>query len=173
MIPRHNELIAILLLIFATAAMAAFSSFVVITPENEAEHRFLVQVQAVADSPDRSRVRVVGAVVEHLRVWLVICRTPVHADEQHFRYVFWFDARNENIERYTQLFPEQTTLPESGDQLYSYVEAELSHEQMRRAYIYIDHPRPVDDGGYYYSIDLAYYLEGDLGKKSELLWGGQ
>lgn len=171
--PARKTLTVLVLLAFASAAMAAFSRFVVITPENEAEHRFLVQVQAMTDYRDRSRVRVVGAVVEHLRIWLVVCRTSVHADEQHFRDVFWFDANNENIERYIRLFPEQTTLPESGDQLHSFVEVELPHEQLRRAYIYIDHPRPVLDGGYFYSIDLAYYLKGDLGKKSEIQWGGQ
>lgn len=41
---------------------------------------------------------------------------------------------------------------------------------MRRAYIYFDHHRPVDDGRGYCSIDLTCYLEGDLGKKSVIQW---
>ena len=44
---------------------------------------------------------------------------------------------------------------------------------MRRAYIYIDYPRPVDDGGYYYSIDLAHYLKDNPRRKSEIRWGAQ
>jgi hypothetical protein len=41
---------------------------------------------------------------------------------------------------------------------------------MQRSYLYIDFPQPVLDEGYYYSIDLAYYLEGALGKKSQIQW---
>ncbi len=41
---------------------------------------------------------------------------------------------------------------------------------MARSYVYIDFPRPVNDGGYYYSVDLAYYLDGPLGKDIEIYW---
>jgi hypothetical protein len=173
MFARQKNLILIVLLTIAGGAMAASSRFVVITPKNEVEHPFMIKVRGVAGQGGWSRVRVVGDVGAHQRAWLVVCKYSVGAGSQNFRGVFWFDAQDENIERYIQLFPEQTALPESGDRLYPYVEAELPDEQMRRAYIYIDYPHPVDDGGDYYSIDLAYYLEGSLGKKSEIEWGAQ
>lgn len=170
---NREKLMALTLLAVASTAMAAFSRFVVITPANEAKYPLLIQVEAVPGHERRSRIRVVGDVGSDQRAWLVVCRESVDPGGQYFRDVFWFDAKDANIERYIQLFSEQTRVPGRGDHLYPYVELELSHEQMRRAYIYIDYPYPVDDGGYYYSIDLAYYLESDLGKKSEIQWGGQ
>ncbi len=167
---RQQKLILILLLSFASAAFASFSALVVITPENEARHSFSVQVNGVAGLGERSRVRVIGDVGGGQRVWLIICKTPVDSSRQQFRDVLWSHAENHDIERYIQLFPEQTTESESGERSNPYVEVELSNEQMRRAYIYIDYPRPVDDGGYYYSIDLAYYLEGSLGKERSIEW---
>lgn len=170
MITHKKKLTLILWLSLVSAAFASWSGFVVITPENEAEHPFSVQVKAVADHEGRSRIRVIGAVGGSQRAWLIICKTSVGSDNQNFRNVFWFAAENEDIEGFIQLFPDQITVSESGEQSHPYVEIDLSHEQMQRAYIYIDYPKPVDDGGYYYSIDLAYYLDGGQGKKSAIQW---
>ncbi len=170
MITLKKKLLLIVWLSLVNAAFAASSQFVVVTPANEAQHPFLVQVKAVADDDERSRVRVIAAVDGGQRAWLILCKTYLNSSGQNFRNVLWFSAKNQNIERVTRLAPEQTTLSESGEKSYSYVEVELSYEQMRRAYIYIDYPRPIDDGGDYYSIDLAYYLEGSRGKKSVIQW---
>ncbi|HSS65457.1 MAG TPA: hypothetical protein VLS27_13560 [Gammaproteobacteria bacterium] len=156
-----------------SAAIAASSRFVVITPENEAQHPFLVQIDAVAHGGGRSRVRVAGPVGGDQRAWLVVCRKYVGSSRQRFREVLWFSAENGDIERLVRLLPQQAAPPESGAQRYSYVETELSREHMRRAYINIDYPRPVDDGGAYYSIDLAFYLEGSAGRKSTIQWDTQ
>ena len=152
------------------AAFAASSTFVVITPENETEHPFLIQVKGVAGHKEHSRVRVVGANDASRHAWLVICKKYVYASRQNFRNYFWYGEQVKEIERVVELHPTQTTLPKSGDQVYDYVEVELSHDQMRRAYIYIDSAFEINDGGYFYSIDLAYYLEGSSGKKSIIQW---
>ena len=170
---RHNELIAIVLLAFASAATAAFSRFAVITPANETEHPFVIQVEAVPGHEGRSRIRVIGDIGTSQRAWLVVCRTSVNPCGPYFRDMFWFGAENDNVELWMQLFPEQSLVPGWRGHLYPYVELELPPEQMHRAYIYIDFPHPVDDGGYYYSIDLAYYLEGAMGKKGDLRWEAQ
>ena len=153
------------------SAFAAFSAFVVITPENEAEHPFLIQVMAVANFEEHSRVRIIGAIDESRHAWLVVCKNYVNSSRQNFRNFFWYGKQNEEIERVTRLHTGQTALPEWDDNIYDYVEVELSHEQMRRAYIYIDYPFEINDGGYYYSIDLAYYIEGSEGKKNAIRLG--
>jgi hypothetical protein len=173
MIGHKKKLLLILWLSLVNAAFAASSRFVVITPANETRHPFLVQVKAVADDNERSRIRVIGAVDGGQRAWLILCETYLNSCGSNFRNVLWFSAMNAKIERVTRLTPEQTTLSKSEKKTYSYVEVELSHEQMRRAYIYIDYPRQIDDGGGYYSIDLAYYLEGSRGKKSVIQWETQ
>ncbi|MDX1529155.1 MAG: hypothetical protein R3337_11055, partial [Gammaproteobacteria bacterium] len=60
MLTRRNGLIATLLLVFAGAATASWSRFVVITPANEAEYPIVVQVEAVPGDEGRSRIRVIG-----------------------------------------------------------------------------------------------------------------
>lgn len=169
---RLNELVATVLLAFAfsAAAVASWSRFVVITPANESEYPIVVRVEAVPGDEGRSRIRVIGDIGKWQRPWLVVCRTSVDPCGPYFRDMFWFGADNEKVELWMQLFPEQTLVPGWRGHLYPYVELKLSPEQMHRAYIYIDFPHPVDDGGYYYSIDLAYYLEGTLGKKSDVQW---
>ena len=46
----------VIMLLPANIVLAAFSAFVVITPENEAKHPFLIQAQAVENQPDRTRI---------------------------------------------------------------------------------------------------------------------
>lgn len=173
MMSSSKQFILIFSLSLANAVFAASSAFVVITPENEGEHPFSIQVKIVPDQEERSRVQIVGAINGSRHAWLIVCKKTLNSNQQNFRAFFWYGGRHEEIERAIRLYPGKTTLPESGDQMYEYVEVELSHEQMRRAYVYIDYPLEINDGGYYYSIDLAYYLEGSLGKKSMLRWETQ
>ncbi len=170
MITHKKKIILILWLSLVNAAFASWSEFIVITPKNEPEHPFSIQVKTVPDHEERSRIRVIGPVDGRQHAWLIVCKKYVNSNEQAFRSALWSNAQNQNIERVIRLRPVQTTLPESSEQSQPYVEVELSHKQMRRAYIYIDYPKPVDDGGYHYSIDLVYYLDGSEGKKSAIRW---
>jgi len=159
------------MLLHANIVLAAFSAFVVITPENEAKHPFLIQAQPVENQPDLTRIRVIGSVAGNKKVWLIVCKQRLLPGGQNFRTTIWEGRENNNdIVNITQLKPGQITLPETGSQQYAYVEVVLSNDEMQRSYLYIDYPREVYDGGYYYSIDLAYYLEGPQGKKSQIQW---
>ena len=46
----------VIMLLYAHIVLAGFSAFVVVTPENEAKHPFLIQAQAVENQPDRTRI---------------------------------------------------------------------------------------------------------------------
>ena len=169
--------VAVALLFFVLAAsiirpaFAAFSEFVVITPANDSEHGFLIRAKTVTGRTDQTRVRVIGPINGDKIVWLVLCKNTLQRDEQNFRTVIWGeDKARKDITRVVRLNPGRIMVPESGGYEQAYVEITLSDEHMARGYIYIDYPRPVDDGGYYYSVDLAYYLAGPLGKKSEIHW---
>lgn len=152
-------------------AFAAFSEFVVITPANDSEHGFLIQAKTATGRTNQKRVRVIGPMNGDKVVWLVLCKKAVQSDEQNFRTVIWGEEKaRKDITRVIRLNRGRIMVPESGGHEQAYVEVTLSDEHMARGYIYIDYPRPVDDGGYYYSVDLAYYLAGPLGKKSEIHW---
>ena len=152
-------------------AFAYFSSFEVITPDNEAEHLFLIQSQPLVNQLGYTRVRVIGPIDDHRGVWLVECKKSLLPESQNFRMTIWgYKQFNDDIIKITRLKPGQTTLPGRDSQLFAYVEVVLSNDKMQRSYLYIDFPREVRDGGYYYSIDLPYYLEGPKGKKSQIQW---
>ena len=162
-----------LLLVFlhTNIAFAIFSEFVVITPNNEAQHSFLIQAQPLKNKPGFTRVKVIGPIHNHMGVWLIECKQSLLPESQNFRMTIWgYKQFNDDIIKITPLTPDQTTLPGKGSQKYPYVEVVLSNKVMQRSYLYIDFPREVKDGGYYYSIDLPYYLEGPKGKKSQIQW---
>jgi len=159
------------MLLHTNIALASFSAFVVITPANETRHPFLIQAQPVENQTNLTRIRVIGPVDGHKKVWLIVCKQTLLPSSQNFRSIIWDEReKNKGIVKISQLKPGQITLPETGDQQYAYVEVALSNDEMGRSYLYIDYPSEVYDGGYYYSIDLAYYLEGSLGKKSLIKW---
>ena len=161
----------ILFFSYNSIAFAAFSAFVVITPDNEAEYPFLIQAQPLENQPGYTRVKVIGPVDGSQKAWLIECKQSLLSESQNFRMTIWgYTQFNDDIIKITPLTPGKTTLPEKGDQQYSYVEVVLPNKVMQRSYLYIDFPREVRDGGYYYSIDLPYYLEGPRGKKSQIQW---
>ena len=161
----------VLILLYTNTAFAAFSAFVVITPDNEAEYPFLIRAQPLENQPGYTRVKVIGPVDGSKKAWLIECKQSLLSESQNFRMTIWgYEQFNDDVIKITPLKPGQTTLPGKGSQTYPYVEVVLSNKVMQRSYLYIDFPREVRDGGYYYSIDLPYYLEGPRGKKSQIQW---
>lgn len=153
---------------------AAFSAFVVITPDNEAEYPFLIKTQPLDNQPGYTRVRVTGPISDDKGVWLVECKKSLLADSQNFRMTIWgYKQFNDDIIKITRVTPGKSTMPGGGSQLFTHIEVVLPNDKMQRSYLYIDFPREVKDGGYYYSIDLPYYLEGPQGKKSQIQWEKQ
>jgi len=129
------------MLLYANIVLAAFSAFVVITPENEAKHPFLIQAQAVENQPDRTRIWVIGPVEGRKKVWLIVCKQKLLPTSQNFRTDIWEGSENNTaIVTINQLTPGRTTLPETGSQQYAYVEVVLSNDEMQRSYQYIDYP---------------------------------
>ena len=161
----------VILVLHADIASAYFSAFVVITPRNEAEHPFLIQASAVEDQPGFTRIRVIGPVDASRKAWLIKCEQSLLPDSQNFRSAIWEGRESHKaIIDINLLEPTSTGLQESDGQQRAYVEVLLSNEELKRSYVYIDYPYEVRDGGYYYSIDLAYYLHGPSARKSMIQW---
>lgn len=83
--------------------------------------------------------------------YFIVAKNRLDANEQNFRREIWQipNARNENIR--TDFINMLRPLNENKYKLY------ISEDIIERAFIYIDFPRAVSDGGYYYSIDLSKY----------------
>ena len=150
---------------------AVFSAFVVITPANEASHPFRIDTHPLETSDDLMRVRITGPLGDSQKAWLIVCKQSLLSDKQNFRSAIWNQTpENENIVNIQQLNPVRASSVTADGKEEIYIEVVLTSDEMSRSYIYIDYPREVRDGGYYYSIDLAYYLQGRLGKKSFIQW---
>ena len=152
-------------------ALAVFSALVVITPANEISHPFSIETHPVQNGKDLMRVTVTGSLKGGQTAWLIVCKQSRQPDQQNFRAAIWnHGPENDEIISIRQLHPTQPHAAATGEQRQADITAVLTSAEMKRSYIYIDYPREVRDGGYYYSVDLAYYLPGDSGKKSLIQW---
>jgi hypothetical protein len=162
--------IVLSLLMQIKVAMAIFSELVVITPQNETEHPFDIQVVAIENRPGDHRIRVAGPVDDDQKTWLIRCQRSLLPEKQNFRQAIWQGGTgNRDVVQIMRLTP-QYPADKAGMEKQVYVEVVLSDDVMKRSYLYVDFPQNVDDGGYHYSIDLAYYLPGPAGKKSMIRW---
>ena len=158
------------LLYYVPSARAASSRFVVITPSNESNHPFTISIKPADGSKYRSNITITGIFRKAQSNWLVVRKKYANSGEQNLRNYIWYDrplVDPNRIQRLTILMPEVSL--EKNIQPDT-LEIELSNSEIKRAQIYIDYPREIDDGGYYYSLDLPYYLKGSLGKKSTIKW---
>lgn len=150
------------MLIFANTAYASFSQFIRITPETEKKHNIQVQIKPISNQKNKYRITIPFS-SDSQQAWLIICKKPVVPEKQEFRNYIWSfctdDDENRDIivsaclrENKNNLIP-----PDSGTS--NNIEIILDEESIRKAYIYIDFPMLVLDGGYYYTIDLSSYLD--------------
>ena len=79
--------------------------------------------------------------------WLILSSRKLSKNEQNLRYYIW-----EGTGAPANMVLKSKINPATND-----YEVKLTNQIIHSAYIYIDFPRPVNDGGYYYSIDLWRY----------------
>ena len=163
--------IPLLALGFSRPAFGAFSEFVVLTPKNDLYHGFRIQTFPVPSQADHTRVRVTWPLDEYQQMWLVECKKSLPTEQQNFRPLVWGETDEDGVVVSIKPMERQSVAGAETERVqYAYVEIALPNEQLTRSYLYIDFPQPLNDGGYYYSIELAYYLDGPLGKKSDIYW---
>ncbi|MCI5208867.1 MAG: hypothetical protein D3910_08750 [Candidatus Electrothrix sp. ATG2] len=97
---------------------------------------------------------------DHKHAWLVIASKPLLEKEQELRTPIWGQGEmSRSIELLAKLSPmkyEQVTKENYKESKYIVT---ISRDLAYRSYVYIDFPRLVFDGGYYYSIPLSSYCK--------------
>lgn len=152
-----KHLITLIAILAAVQARAAWSAFAHVTPETEERYGLVVYVTQIEKDSFRIRLPAVG--YDHKRAWLIIASDRLTEREQALRSYIWQSTKPPRpILVKAKLSPRQSSAssPKQGEPRY--YEVELSSEMIKRAYIYIDFPSVVLDGGYFYSIDLPAYL---------------
>jgi hypothetical protein len=156
----------ILLLVFANQALARWSSFVVVTPMSQSKEQEIVipgkksweqlHVEAkVSHQGGMCTVKLRPVGYPSKQAWLVITSKQLSKKEQDLRSTIWGQSiQDPNIILKTKLSP-YTVWVVNDDFTDAYYELAISKTESQYAYIYIDFPVPVEDGGFYYSIDVG------------------
>lgn len=156
-------IIPFLILVLFKSSYATWSSFAHVTPETEKEYK--IKVELLIDSTDTSRflVKIKAPRKSHSKkVWLVVSDKKIEKENQKFRDFFWFGKHSKDIVIWSMLKP-----IEKNPHVYTAEQRAVKQEKfeiiikkklLTTTYIYIDFPSVTYDGGYFYSIDLATYL---------------
>ncbi len=158
--PRCATLIVMCLPMLAQQnACGAFSAFVRITPETEAEHHMHLQILPIEGQESVCRLLPPQAPA-YMRAYLITCRENVPPERQVFRDYIWSGGKGrKDVLSVAPLLPYELGHFECGrftvsDRSNNIV---LDRSLLGRTYIYIDYPHMVSDGGYCYCVDLSAY----------------
>ncbi len=130
--------------LIALEANAVFSGFAYVTPETEADYPIEVCVDQSGTGPIEVSVQ-----FEHgsKRGWLITTHHYLDRHSQEFRQILWDDSATDSpIESISRLQYDGET---------EITRVSVPRELFARSYLYFDFPRPVYDGGWYYSVDLS------------------
>ena len=151
---------SILFLSLTRRGHASWSDFAHVTPATEKEYNLRVQLIPLDTGESRFKIKCRAVGFDEKLAWLIITEKALSSQEQRQRAHLWGSAQPEKAIRLkTLILPEGVGALMEEEEAPLFYEVELDAELMKTAYIYIDFPFPVKDGGYFYSIDLNAYLE--------------
>jgi|GEM_PF-3260988 len=159
----EKYLLAIVVLVFSSLAQASWSRYAYVSPETEKEYELKISVLPADKSNKTFIVKFSAVSFPFKQAWVITTPKPISPKEQNQRNRFWAEELNvSGVESIIPLRPKGISMFNSpGDSESEKVyELVVSASQVQRTYIYIDFPSSVDDGGYFYSIDLGSYVKG-------------
>lgn len=153
------HIIILIFILVAIPANATWSSFAYVTPETENNYGLKIEVSKIENEKGKYRTKIFGITNDEMKqAWLIISSEKLTENEQNLRSYIWESIKpSKYILVKAKLNPNKSFSFETKKKPGHY-EVDLSSVMMERAYIYIDFPVKVYDGGWYYSIDLPAYL---------------
>jgi hypothetical protein len=149
-------------LLVTSAALADFSQFVSVSPDNENKNQEVRPIIARKENVVTVRVPYRDGPKKY---WLIVSDKPLRNGEQEFRDFIWKGAGTRTRTRtdIALLVPLGPSVQRKqggdiGDEK-SEIQLILSYQLAQRAYIYYDFPTLVFDGGFYYTIDIPSYVK--------------
>ena len=140
----------IIAVLFSSVAFGAWAGFAHVTPDTREKYGMPVCVSSIPGQPGLARVVFPLNKDSWVHAWLIITEQYFPPRKQNFREYIWSRSKDESR---IQL---RAKLHRMDDR--DFAEVVISRATMSRAYIYIDYPREVYDGGWYYSIDLSTFV---------------
>lgn len=153
-----KTLVSLLLLVFSENALAVFSAFAVVTPDTESEYSIKIEHSVSHDGYCKVKFNTLGYPQKH--AWLILTSKKLTQQEQVLRsYIWGDDDAPSGLVVKSKIFPAKNNLENASETNIekSFYEIILSKRITYKPYVYIDFPYPIEDGGYYYLIDLGAY----------------
>ena len=160
--------IALLTLSATMSAFAQFSKFVCISPDNPgSDTRIHPEITFTGVKQDYVSVEV-SSMQGWRQSWLIVCKEPVSAERQNFRAMVQTMKGGslpprEKRKEVVLIAPLTAYRGDPSDEGVSTnainIKIELALELAERAYIYIDYPYCIMDGGYFWSIDIPAFVK--------------
>lgn len=145
--------LALISLLLCGRLIAAFSAFEIITPDFDSkDYHPTVSYREVTEG--KNLITILN-VKNH--AWLVVCSEPKKETEKEFRAAIWgLNVDHNYLRESWGMNPEmeQIDLISPLQAIEGKIEIHLSDDLASRAYVVIDYASPVDDGGFYYTVDI-------------------
>ncbi len=153
-----KNIIILVLLLITSQAQAAWSDFAYVIPETENKYKLDIEFSPVENRANTYRIKFKAVGYSHKQAWLIVTADSLSKKEQELRNFIWQAIPPSKVILIKALLNPVNNKLSSKDELSLYYEVELSSTILKKAYIYIDFPSVVFDGGYYYTIDLSAFL---------------
>ena len=153
-----NKVIPIFFLLYVQQAIASWSAFAVVTPESQS--RYDVKIESDVSDSGTCTIKFDAIQYPYEHAWLILTSRKLSKTEQELRYFIWEHTNAPpGLILKSKISPaiDRTKFMDHENINDGYYEITLTNRTDHHAYVYIDYPRPIDDGGYYYSIDLGAY----------------
>jgi len=160
-----KHVLGLFILFFTAQAHASWSAFAYITPETQEKYKLEVSISPIDGVRKKFLIRFNAVGYDSKLAWLIVTEEPLSEKGQELRDYIWSGVKTESeILIKSKMMPTGIGGFSSKDKKKErFYEIELDSELIKRAYIYIDFPSMVFDGGYYYSVDLGAFLENRQG----------
>ena len=181
MLKQHKQMfsaVAVLSLLTTSQAIApfSFSPFINVNKTNEAEHDIKIDISILKNQQYVFQIKlpVLGGEGPDKECWLIICKSPLKAEQQEFRGHIWKQAIELSFPKDSgpyafihKVFEDQDLAIRSDIMLNipaipnkeGIIQFTLHRDVIPRSYVYIDFPWPFLGNGHYFSIDLASYVK--------------
>lgn len=140
-------------LLYTHQVWGIFSQHVRVTPENYGKHK--LKVQFITENDESVRVTVEGKILAGLSNFLITMPNRISEDRQNFRYLIWKNGDENALQ--AQSIKTLKANPTQADAKVFSVVFHIKQEELNQAYLYLDYPTPILDGGFYYTVDLPLF----------------
>jgi hypothetical protein len=158
-----RRLFVFLLLLSTSSYVYAFwSSYAHVPSVTESEFNLTVSVVHVSEGNGSYLVRLKAVAYPYKQAWVITTLQSIPPNEQNQRARFWGKELSlSGVESIIPLRPTERPFLNRLDDIEEgkFYELLIPAEQVHRTYIYIDFPEPIEDGGYFYSIDIGSYVK--------------